>query len=76
LNKEFSIEHVFDGWREDADALIGMNAEILAFKDKHAQAKPLLFCAPQQLDGAGRAARPSADNDDGGIIVQAAIIHS
>jgi hypothetical protein len=66
---EIAREHFFDGRREHADALIGVDVKILALEDEHAQGDAARPRALQQLDGARRTARPAADNDDRRMIM-------
>ncbi len=37
LNVQFTSEHIFDGRREHADTLVGMDIKILALEDQDAQ---------------------------------------
>jgi hypothetical protein len=49
--------------------LIGVDVEILALEDEHAQRETARLRALQQLDGARRPARPAADDDDRGTVM-------
>ena len=69
MHFQVARQHFFNGRREHADALIGVDVEVLALEDEHAETQAARARALQQFDGTRRPARPAADDDDRRMIM-------